>query len=363
MLDFVYAALPVKVVFAKRAVRERLPELLDELGAQRLLLVVSPAEQALACELVTPFTGRIAGAFTEVRPHVPVEVAEQARAVAASVDADAILSIGGGSTTGTAKAIALTTGLPVIAVPTTYAGSEVTPVWGLTENGRKTTGRDPRVLPRVVVYDPELTVSLPAQLSAVSGLNALAHCIEAFWGPGANPVTSLIAEEGIRALSRGLPAVVEQPADLDARAQALYGAWLAGTAFATAGSGLHHKVCHVLGGAYDLPHAETHAIVLPHATALVAPAVPGVNARVATALGAPSGTDAGDALAALSSDLGAPTALREIGLEEAQLPEATRLVAEQAPAQPGDVGLPEIEALLRAAWRGDRPSTTARSNA
>jgi alcohol dehydrogenase class IV len=352
LLDFEYDALPVRVVFGLGVAERKLAGIVDELGVRRALVIVTEREEPLARRLVAPFAERVAAVFTDVHPHVPVAVAEAARAAAARYDADAVLSIGGGSTTGTAKAVALTTGLPIVAVPTTYAGSEVTPVWGLTDAGRKTTGTDRRALPRVVLYDPELTVTLPPALSAVSGLNAVAHCVEAFWGPRANPVTSLMAEEGLRALSCGLSGVVRDPRNLEARSGVLYGAWLAGTVFATAGSGLHHKICHVLGGAYDLPHAELHAVVLPHATALVASSLPGVDARLAEALRAPDGT-AASALAALARRLGVPTALREIGLPEDELARATQLVAEYVPDWPHA----DIEALLTAAWRGDLPVT------
>jgi maleylacetate reductase len=352
LLDFEYDALPVRVVFGLGVAERNLAGIVDELGVRRALVIVTEREEPLARRLVAPFAERVAAVFTDVHPHVPVAVAEAARATAARYDADAVLSIGGGSTTGTAKAVALTTGLPIVAVPTTYAGSEVTPVWGLTEAGHKTTGTDRRVLPQVVLYDPELTVTLPPALSAVSGLNAVAHCVEAFWGPRANPVTSLMAEEGLRALSCGLSGVVRDPGNLDARSGVLYGAWLAGTVFATAGSGLHHKICHVLGGAYDLPHAEMHAVVLPHATALVAASLPEVDARLAEALRAPDGT-AASALAALARRLGVPTALREIGLPEDELARATQLVAEHVP----DRSQAEIEAVLSAAWRGDLPLT------
>ena len=353
MLEFDYDPLPVRVIFGLGTAERKLAGVVDEIGARRVLIVAAGPEEPLARRLVAPFAERVAGVFTDVRPHVPVGVADAARAAAARSRADAVLSIGGGSTTGTAKAVALTTGLPIVAVPTTYAGSEVTPVWGLTEEGRKTTGTDRRVLPRVVLYDPALTVTLPPALSAVSGLNAVAHCVEAFWGPRANPVSSLMAEEGIRALAGGLPDVVRDPGDLEARSDVLYGAWLAGTVFATAGAGLHHKICHVLGGAYELPHAETHAVVLPHATALVAASLPDVDARVSAALGAPAGTPAATALAALARRLGAPTALREIGLPEEELPEAARLVAERLP----DRSSADVEALLEAAWRGELPSS------
>jgi maleylacetate reductase len=352
-LDFEYDPMPVRVIFGLGTADRRLVGALDDLMVRRVLVIVGQSEEWLARRLVAPFSERVAGVFTDVRPHVPVEVADAARAVVARCGADAVLSIGGGSTTGTAKAVALRTGLPIVAVPTTYAGSEVTPVWGLTEDGRKTTGTDLRVLPRVVVYDPALTATLPPALSAVSGLNAVAHCVEAFWGPRANPVTSLMAEEGLRALARGLPGIVGDPGDLEARSDALYGAWLAGTVFATAGSGLHHKICHVLGGAYDLPHAETHAVVLPYVTALVAPSMPDVDARLSAALGAPAGVPGARALATLAGSLDAPMSLREIGLSADELAPATRLVADQVSSwSPA-----EIEALLAAAWRGEMPLT------
>lgn len=352
MRTFHVDALPGRVVFGAGTARTELAGELHRLGVSRVLLVATTQEQELARALADPLGRILVATFTGVRPHVPVEVAQQARTLAAECRADAVLSIGGGSTTGTAKAVALTTGLPVVAVPTTYAGSEVTPVWGLTEAARKTTGRDLRVLPRVVVYDPELTVSLPPGLSAASGLNALAHCVEALWAPGANPVTSLAAEEGIQVLARGLPGVVADPADLAARADALYGAYLAGSSFAAAGSGLHHKVCHVLGGAYDLPHAETHAVVLPHVLARHVAVLPDVGAQVARALGAGPGGPVRD-LVDLSRRLGAPAGLREIGLAEAALPEATDLVLQALPPDlPVDAGRESIAALLRAAWLG-----------
>jgi alcohol dehydrogenase class IV len=359
--SFQYTTLPGHVVFGPDAARERLAEAVDHVGASRLLVIAAESERALAEALVAPLGDRVVATFSDVRPHVPVAVAQAARALAAQSRADAVLSVGGGSTTGTAKAVALTTGLPIVAVPTTYAGTEVTPVWGMTEDARKTTGRDLRVLPRVVVYDPVLTLTLPAHLSAVSGLNALAHSAEAFWAAGANPVTSVLAEESIRALSISLPEVVADPADLDARGDLLYGAWLAGAAFAVAGSGLHHKICHVLGGAYDLPHADMHAVVLPHAVAFLAPAVPEADRRIAAALGADPGIPAAQALLALSHAVGAPTALRDIGLSEAVLDEAATLVVEQAPREPRALDVADARALLQAAWSGDVPATLERT--
>lgn len=353
MRSFAYEALPGRVVFGAGASREKLAEEVDRLGARRLLLVATERERALAEALARPLGERVAATFTRVRPHVPVEVARAARMAAERAGADALLSVGGGSTTGTAKAVALETGLPIVAVPTTYAGSEMTPVWGRTEAQRKTTGRDPRVLPRVVVYDPELTVSLPPAVTGPSAINAIAHCVEALYARGANPITSLQAEEGIRALAVGVRGAVERPADLEARGELLYGAWLAGAAFAVAGSGLHHKVCHVLGGAYDLPHAELHTVVLPHAVAFNAPALPEVMARVARALTA---GEAATGVFDLARAIGAPTALRDIGMREEDLEEAVGLVLEAAPADnPRPVDEDGVRGLLRDAFLGRRP--------
>ena len=217
----------------------------------------------------------------------------------------------------------------MIAVPTTYAGSEVTPVWGLTDGERKTTGVDARVLPRLVIYDPELTVSLPGPLSAASGLNAMAHCVDVFWAPGRNPVSALAAAEAIRVLAAALPAVSRDGTDLGARGDLLYGAYLAGTAFAVAGSGLHHKICHVLGGRYGLPHAQTHAIMLPYVLAFNAPGAPEAAGRIGQALGS---EDPAGALQALAARLGLPRGLRDIGLREEQLAEAARLIEPVVPA-------------------------------
>jgi maleylacetate reductase len=287
--------------------------------------------------------------------HVPVEVAERARAAAAGNDVDLLVSVGGGSTTGLAKAIALTTGLPIIAVPTTYAGSEATPVWGLTEGARKTTGTDKRVLPRVIVYDAALTMSLPVEMSVASGLNALAHCVDSMWAPNADPINAAFAAEGIRSLAAGLPKVVADPMDLDGREHALYAAYLSATAFASAGSGLHHKICHVLGGKYNLPHAQTHATVLPYVLAFNGPAAPDAERRIATAFGA---AGALDGLVALKQELNAPHALADYGFDEESIPEAAAAILPSVPpSNPRQVTAEDLRALLRAAWSGADPRT------
>jgi maleylacetate reductase len=260
-----------------------------------------------------------------------------------------MLAVGGGSTTGAAKAVALTHRIPVVAVPTTYSSSKVTAVWGLTEGGRKTTGTDPAVLPRVVVYDPELTASLPRELAVASGLNALAHGVEAFWAPRRNPVSTAVAEEGIAAIAAGLRG--DDPADL------LRGAWLTASAFAVTGSGLHHKLCHVLGGTYDLPHARTHAVVLPHVLAFNAPGAPDAVARVARALGV---TDAVRGLRPLADAMGVPRGLRELGLPEDRIEEAAALTE---PAVPDDNPVPVGGGALRRLVRAATPMDSVRHRA
>ena len=349
MREFTYQVLPGRIVFGAGTARTRLAAEVERLELERLLLVVSVTKEAVARELMASVSDRVAAVYTGVRQHVPVEVAEQARAVAAEANVDGVLNFGGGSATGTAKAVAMTTHLPIIAIPTTYAGSEVTPVWGLTEGARKATGVDLAVLPRVVIYDPELTVSLPPHLSAVSGFNAMAHCVEAFWAPGRNPVTSVLAEEGMAALVAGLPAVVDGNG-LQGRSDLLYGAYLAGTAFAVAGSGLHHKICHVLGGAYDLPHAETHAVVLPYVVAFNAPAAAEAIARIARAVDT---ADPSQGLRQLAVGLGLAQSLRELGLLKDQIPEAVRLLRNVVPGDnPRPVSDGDLTRILAAAWAG-----------
>jgi alcohol dehydrogenase class IV len=250
--------------------------------------------------------------------------------------------------------VALTTGLPIVAVPTTYAGSEATDVWGLTEGGRKTTGVDRRVLPRAVVYDASLTLTLPVPTSVASGLNALAHCVDSMWAPRADPVDQALALEGMRALRSGLPRVVEEPMEPDGREQTLYGAYLAAVAFASAGSGLHHKICHVLGGMFGLPHAETHAVVLPYVLALNAPAVPDLDQRMADAL---VGDTALDGLRTLRDETAAPRSLRDLGLAEDDVPKAVPPILEAAPpSNPVPVTADVVASLLHAAWEGKEPS-------
>jgi maleylacetate reductase len=347
---FVYESLPGRVVFGVGA-QAAIADEVAALGAERVLLLSSPSATAPADALHAAL-GDVALRWTEVAEHVPVELAERAGAAAGDARVDVIVAIGGGSAIGLAKAIALELGAPIVAVPTTYAGSEMTPMYGLTGD-HKITGRDARVLPRVVVYDPELTLGLPVETSVASACNALAHCVEGCYGPGANPVTTLSAVEGIRVLSAKLPLLARNPRHTEVRSELLYGAYLAGSVIATVGVGLHHRTCHVLGGSYGLAHAGCNAVILPHAIAYNAPAVPDLVRRWADAMGT-------DDPAAFVFDLvaaaGLPTNLAALALPESALDDAAVRVVEETSANPRAVEVSSVRAMLADAWRGVRPS-------
>ncbi|MCK6210086.1 maleylacetate reductase [Georgenia sp. EYE_87] len=362
MLDvFEHVTLGQRVVFGAGRAAEHVAVEVARRGAARAMVVASPREREIAERVCARID--VAVWFDDVVQHVPVEKAETARAVAAEHGVDLLVSVGGGSTVGLAKAVALTTGIPIVAVPTTYAGSEATNVWGLTQDRTKTTGVDDRVLPATVVYDATLTTSLPVGMSVASGLNGLAHCVDSLWAPRADPINQALALEGARALALALPGVVSDPADLEARERALYGCYLSAVAFASAGSGLHHKICHVLGGTFDLPHAETHAIVLRYVVALNAPAVPELAGRLAAALGGPAAKGQDPAAAAVETlnrlyeRLDAPRRLADHGLTERDLPEAASRVLEAAPpSNPTPVTRENLTTLLREALEGVTPS-------
>jgi alcohol dehydrogenase class IV len=351
MLSFTYEALPGRVVFGVGSL-ERLAQEVERLGASRALVLSTPGQRRLAEDAAGQLGALAAGIYDRAVMHVPLETAQAAREEARRLGADCCVAVGGGSTIGLGKAIALVSELPILAVPTTYAGSEVTPIWGITEGKLKKTGRDGRVLPRTVIYDPALTVTLPASVSGPSGINAIAHCVEALYAPDGNPVVSLIAAEGIRALAASLPVVVRAPADLEGRSQALYGAWLAGTSLATTSMGLHHKLCHTLGGRYNLPHADLHTVILPHAVVYNAQAAPEAMGRVAGALGA---DDAARGIFDLAVAVGAKTSLRELGMRAEDLDEAADLATRDPYSNPAPVTREGVRKLLDEAYYGLRP--------
>jgi maleylacetate reductase len=352
MNTFVYQANPSRVIFGAGALSQLATEI-QRLGAHRALVLSTP-EQAGSAERVAALLGeRAAGTFTQAVMHVPIESARAARERARELGADCAVAIGGGSTTGLGKAIALDSGLPIVAIPTTYAGSEMTPIYGLTEGGVKKTGRDPRVLPRTVIYDVELTLGLPLALSVTSGFNAIAHAVEGLYAPDGNPIVSLMAEEGIRAIAQALPRLQAQPQGLEGRNGALYGAWLCGTVLGATTMGLHHKLCHTLGGSFNLPHAEVHTVVLPHALAYNAAQAPQAMARIARALGC---DDAARGLYDLERRHGAPTSLRALGMPESGLDRAADLAAAAPYPNPRPLDRGALRALLQRAFDGAPPA-------
>ena len=346
--NFVHTFLPGRVVFGPGSLDQVAAEV-ELLGVRRVLVVATNSARDAADVVEVELKDRFAGRIDGVTQHVPTEVAENARAKAREIDADGLIAIGGGSAIGLAKAVALTSDLPIVAVPTTYAGSEMTPVWGETSGGSKTTGTDLKVLPKVVVYDAVLSQHLPLKVTAASVANAIAHCVEAVWTPKADPITETTAVEGTRALAAGLRKVRQDPTDIDARSNLLYGACLGGSALATAGTGLHHKLCHLLGGTYNLPHAETHAAVLPQVTRVRAPDVPQAKARLEAALGT---DDLATGLYDLFTDAGVPTNLKDLGLTGDQAEEAARTFQGAPPELLHDI--------LTRAWAGTRPEGATR---
>lgn len=348
---FQYEALPARVRFGKGIIAALADEA-DRLALKRLVIVSTPQQREQA-ELAASFLdARVADIFNAAAMHTPADVTERALAIVARHQADGVVAVGGGSAIGLGKAIALRTDLPQIAVPTTYAGSEATPILGQTENGLKTTQRTVKVLPEIIIYDVDLTMSLPVGLSMTSGLNAIAHAAEALYAKDGNPLVSLMAEQGIAALTQGLPAIHDAPADLAGRTQALYGAWLCGTCLGLVGMALHHKICHTLGGTFDLPHAETHAIMLPHTLAFNLPAAPDARERLARVLRSDAPARA---LAELAERIGAPRALREIGMPEDGIAQAAELAVGNPYANPRAIERDRIEVMLRRAWAGDWP--------
>ena len=357
MQAFVYHAPATRVIFGAGSLA-RLPEEVERLGAQRALVLSTPGQRASAERVAALLGPRAAGIFDRAAMHVPIESAREAREMARAMGADCAVAIGGGSTTGLGKAIALESGLPIIAVPTTYAGSEMTPIYGLTEGGMKKTGRDDRVRPRSVIYDPELTLGLPWAVTVTSAFNAIAHAAEGLYAPDGNPVIALMAEEGIRTSAAALLSLQTDPHDIDARGDALVGAWLCGTVLGATTMGLHHKLCHALGGSFNLPHAEVHTVLLPHALAYNAPAAESVMARVGRALGmrgksAPFA--APQAIQEFARRYGAPTSLAAIGMPADGLERAADLAVQNQYPNPRPLDRTALRALLQRAFDGASP--------
>jgi alcohol dehydrogenase class IV len=351
MEPFVYTARPAHVIFGSGSTSKLLEELTrQEFRAAFILCTPRGAKQAAAIEqLLAPNT---VGIFSKATMHTPTDITQEALRVAQDLKADSIVSIGGGSTIGLGKAISLRSGLPHICLPTTYAGSEMTEILGETVDGAKTTRRDPKILPGTVIYDVDLTMSLPPRTSATSGLNAIAHAVEALYAPDTNPIIRCFAKEGIRALSEALVVIVDSSDGRDARSKALYGAWLCGICLGSTSMSLHHKLCHALGGSLNLPHAETHAILLPHTFAYNSPAVVIAAQDLADAL-PDSGGDAVGALNTLLDRLGVEKALKSFGMKEEDINKAVAAVMKDPYSNPRGVEEEHVREIVRRAWAGE----------
>lgn len=350
MKRFTYAGNPSRILFGSGRSAD-VGAAVEELGCKRALVLSTPHQKAEAEALSDRLGALSVGVFAGAVMHTPVDVTEAALKLVQDTKADCVVSLGGGSTTGLGKAIAYRTDLPQVVIPTTYAGSEVTPILGQTEGGRKTTVRNASILPEVVIYDPDLTLGLPVGMSVTSGLNAMAHAVEGLYARDRNPVSTLMALDGLRAFRDSLPVLVKSPEDTDARAEALYGAWLCGTVLGTVGMALHHKICHTLGGSFDTPHAETHAVMLPHTAAFNAEAARTELSAAADLFGCSIGGGLWD----FAKSIGAPLSLRDFGLTQADLDRAAEIATENPYWNPRPIDLKSIRALLQQAWEGVRP--------
>jgi alcohol dehydrogenase class IV len=351
MQPFSYTALPGKVIFGFGTLAQTADEI-RALGCSRALLLSTPQQVDQVRKLEAQLGALAVGLFADATMHTPVEVTERALAMAKEVKADCTVALGGGSTTGLGKAIAVRTDLPQVVIPTTYAGSEATPILGETQGGLKTTQRNMKILPEVIIYDVDLTMTLPPGLTVTSGMNAIAHAAEGLYAKDANPIISMIAEDGVRAIARALPAIVADPHDREGRSDALYGAWACGVTLGAVGMSLHHKLCHTLGGTFDLPHAETHTVVLPHAMAYNAPATPEAMARLARALGV---ANAPQGLFDLAASLGGPTSLKALGMPEEGLDTVVDLALSNPYWNPRPLERAPLRKLVEDAFHGRRP--------
>lgn len=352
MDPFVFNSNPSRVIFGPGTIASLGAEA-ERLGCQRLLLISTEYQADTAADVATRVPDLIAGQFNGAAMHTPVDVTETALEVARACDADGLVALGGGSSIGLAKAIAIRTDLPQIALPTTYAGSEMTPILGETRNGEKVTRSDLKVLPETVIYDVDFTLSLPPAMSVTSGFNAMAHAIEAMYAQERNPIMSMLGAECVRAMTTALPRLTRLPSDIEARSDALYGAWLGGICLGNAGMALHHKICHVLGGTFGLPHAETHTVMLPHALAYNQAAA----GAALNPLHAHLGDDPANALYKLALALDAPTALRDLGMPEAGIDEAARRAIANPYWNPRAIEQAPLREMIARAWSGSQPGT------
>jgi maleylacetate reductase len=352
MIDFTCTLNPARVLFGAGKLSEVAAEIKGQ-GGSKALILSTPFQKGDAEALSEQLGDMSAGVYANATMHTPVDVTKDAMAAYEAAGADCVVALGGGSTIGLGKAIAYRNDCPQIVVATTYAGSEVTPILGQTEDGVKTTVRGASILPEVVIYDPDLTLGLPVGMSVTSGMNAMAHAVEGIYAQDRNPIASMMAVDGVRALRDALPVIVKDSTNREARSEALYGAWLCGTVLGSVGMALHHKLCHTLGGSFDLPHADTHTIMLPHTAAYNAEAAGKAMKPLADLFGG----DIGGGLWDFAKSLGAPMALKDLGTTEADMDRAAEIAVKNPYWNPRPVEKDAIRALLQRAWEGARPQS------
>ena len=354
MEPFEYNANPGRVVFDPGSI-QKLPDEIRRLGLKAPLLLTTPQQVDQGCDLAKILQDASispAGTYNNATMHTPSHVTEEALNFIKDKSADCVVSIGGGSTTGLGKAVSVRTGLPHICIPTTYAGSEMTPILGETQDGKKTTRSDAKILPGIVIYDVDLTMTLPVSLSATSGVNAIAHAVEALYSTKKNPIIDMFALEGVRSLAESLPGIVKDPQSRPAREKAQYGAWLCGVCLGSSTMALHHKLCHTLGGSFNLPHAETHTIVLPHALSYNAPAIPDAMAKLASVLPGSDG-DATKGLNVLLDKLAVKRALKDYGMKEEDVDKAAEIAVSNQYPNPRGLEKEKIREVIRRCWAGE----------
>lgn len=353
MNDFVYDGLPCRVLFGA-GTRRKIAEEVKRLEITKPMIISTPNQLGHASEIAELVADTHPVIYDKAVMHVPVETISEALDKVHEEQIDGFICVGGGSTIGLAKALALEIHLPIIALPTTFAGSEMTPVWGKTKDGIKTTGKDLNVLPKAVLYDPELSYSLPVEVAGPSGINAMAHAVEGLYSADRNPIISMMAEESIWALGRSLPQIAAEPSNKVARSEALYGAWLASNVLGNVGMALHHKLCHTLGGSFNLPHGDVHKVILPYATYYNRDHAPEAMAAIGRALNA-NPQNAGGAIYKLSKKLPGPMSLAELGMNESDLDKAATLASQNPYYNPRPIEGKDIRHILQMAFDGIEP--------
>ncbi len=350
MVDpFTFTSVPMRVRFGAGAAAT-LGNELDRHRISRALVLCSPARAETAARLTAAAEQRVALCDQAV-PNMPRAAYDAILADLQANQADGFVVIGGGSPIGLAKAIAAVTRLPYVAIVTTYSGSEMSPGWYLGVGAERTGGSDLAALPATTIYDPDLTLDLPASVSAASGMNAMAHAVETLYGPDLNPVTATLAEEAIRRLGSALPEIVRDPRSAAARSDALYAAWLAGAFRATAG--LEHALAQRVRQWFGLDHAHTHAVMLPYAVAFNRAHAPAAMERVERALGV---ADAAQGLYQMNLRLGLAAGLKHLGMRQDDIPKAAAVVSAVKFPNPRPVTSGDLLDLITAAYAGEPPA-------